>query len=174
MPDCLRQCETLAQATDLALIAIGRVDSSDMRIRARRAGAADHVVWPVEPAELLARVEAVLRLVEKGTRQGHRREIAPGIELDLSRQVVVVQGQDRPLSATEFKLLQHLAERPGRIFSREDLLDAVWGWDQAIGAREVDVYISYLRQKIEETPRAPRHIITVRGIGYRFERRRTE
>ncbi len=167
---CLEHCQMLEHALRLPTIIMGRTNSTEIKTQARQAGAVDYIAWPVEPTELLARVGAVLRWTAKGPGWGPRREIAPGIELDTRRQAVIVQGQEKLLSAVEFKLLYFLAEHPGRVCSREELLDAVWGWDQAIGSREVDVYVCRVREKIKDDSRAPRHIHTIRGVGYRFER----
>lgn len=170
----LHRCRTVADSTTAPVVLLGRADGTEIKVQARRAGAADYITWPVEPDELLARVEALLRLVARATGHHSYREIAPGVVFDLNRHAVVVRGQHKPLSTIEYKLLRFLVEHPGRVLSREELLNAVWGWDQATGGREVDVYICYLRGKIEENPRTPRHIITVRGIGYQFERRVAE
>jgi DNA-binding response OmpR family regulator len=88
----------------------------------------------------------------------------------VTRQVVIIHGQEKSLSNIEFRLLRYLVERPGRVCSREELLDAVWGWDRLVSPREVDVYVARLRKIIEKRPANPQHILSVRGVGYRFEK----
>jgi len=137
------------------------------RILGLEIGADDYVVKPFSPRELLARVKAVLR---RQTRVLEKREVieAGGLRLDSRAQEVAVGGRLVELSALEFKLLHFLASNPRRIFSRDRLLDEVWGRDRFVTPRTVDVHIRRLRQKIEAQPDAPRFLQTVRGAGYRF------
>jgi DNA-binding response OmpR family regulator len=93
------------------------------------------------------------------------------VEVDLERLLVHRQGRLVELTPTEFRLLRHLVAHPGRPFSRDELIEAVWGYDSSVGStRTVDVHIRHLRKKLEEDPANPRWIITVWGIGYKFER----
>ncbi len=137
------------------------------RILGLEIGADDYVVKPFSPRELLARVKAVLR---RQTRVFEKREVieAGGLRLDSRTQEVAVAGRLVELSALEFKLLHFLASNPRRIFSRDRLLDEVWGRDRFVTPRTVDVHIRRLRQKIEAQADAPRFLQTVRGAGYRF------
>ncbi len=137
------------------------------RILGLEIGADDYVVKPFSPRELLARVKAVLR---RQTRVLEKREVieAGGLRLDSRAQEVAVGGRLVELSALEFKLLHFLASNPRRIFSRDRLLDEVWGRDRFVTPRTVDVHIRRLRQKIEAQADAPRFLQTVRGAGYRF------
>ncbi len=130
-------------------------------------GADDYVVKPFSPRELVARVKAVLRRQE---RLAEKREVVAvsGLRLDTRTQEVIVRGQAVELSALEFKLLYFLASHPRHVFSRDRLLDEVWGRDRFVTPRTVDVHIRRLREKIEAQPDHPRLLQTVRGSGYRF------
>jgi two-component system phosphate regulon response regulator PhoB len=160
----LREDERLKSLPVIFLTARGEeVD----RIVGLEIGADDYVVKPFSPRELVARVKAILRRqarpVEKGDVIGIR-----GLRLDARSQDVSVRGRPVDLSALEFKLLYFLASHPRQIFSRDRLLDEVWGRDCAVTLRTVDVHIRRLREKIEAQPDNPEYIGTVRGAGYRL------
>lgn len=137
------------------------------RVLGLEIGADDYVVKPFSPRELVARVKAVLRRQE---RPAEKRELieARGLRLDTRTQEVTVRGQLVELSALEFKLIHFLASHPRQVFSRERLLDEVWGRDRFVTPRTVDVHVRRVREKIEEQPDKPRYLQTVRGSGYRF------
>lgn len=130
-------------------------------------GADDYVVKPFSPRELVARVKAVLR---RKLPAEAIRDVAEGgeVRLDASTREVTVRGEQVELSALEFRLLHYLVSHPRRIFSRDRLLDVVWGRDRFVTPRTVDVHIRRLRAKIEADPDNPRYLQTVRGSGYRF------
>lgn len=130
-------------------------------------GADDYVVKPFSPRELVARIKAVLR---RQATQPERKEVieAADFQLDARTQEVRVRGRTVTLSALEFKLLHFLASHPRQVFSRDRLLDQVWGRDRFVTPRTVDVHIRRLREKIEGHPEKPRFLETVRGTGYRF------
>ena len=130
-------------------------------------GADDYVVKPFSPRELVARVKAVLRRQDTGTGKAEVIEVS-GLRLDSQTREVAVHGRPIQLSALEFKLLHFLASQPRRVFSREQLLDNVWGRDRFVTPRTVDVHIRRLREKIENQEGAPQYVQTVRGSGYRF------
>jgi DNA-binding response OmpR family regulator len=127
--------------------------------------------------ELLARVKALLRRVrltrEEATsgEEGAAREMLShgGLEIDLTRREVVCDGEQVHLKPKEFELLTFLVRNRGMALSRDLILERVWGWDYDGGTRTVDVHIRWLRQKVERDPGNPMRIITVRGVGYRFE-----
>ena len=130
-------------------------------------GADDYVTKPFEAPELVARLRAALRRAQAPAEP----VLAFGeLEIDAAAYRVRRRGEDVPLTATEFKLLLELARRPGQVFTRELLLQLVWNYDFLGDSRLVDVAVQRLRSKIEDDPKNPRHIHTVRGVGYRFER----
>lgn len=137
------------------------------RIVGLELGADDYVVKPFSPRELVARVKAVLRRQSRAVENTEAVEIR-GLRLDPGTQDVTVRGEPVELSALEFKLLYFLACHPRQIFSRERLLDEVWGRDCSVTLRTVDVHIRRLREKVEAQPENPEYIGTVRGAGYRM------
>jgi len=144
-----------------------RVDEAD-RLIGLELGADDYVTKPFSPRELVARVRAVLR------RAGAEREpaappvVAGDVAIDLERRQVTIAGRAVELTPTEFDLLVVLAQHPGRVFSRLELLDRVQGYAFDGYERTVDAHVKNLRQKIEPDPRQPRYLLTVFGVGYKF------
>lgn len=129
-------------------------------------GADDYISKPFSPREVVARIKAVLRRFE--------RPLAPEVVefedlvIDGGAMTLTVRGAVVPTTATEFRLLDYLARHPGRVFSRDQLLDAVWRETAFVTPRSVDVYVRRLREKIEKDPEQPQYLRTVRGAGYRF------
>ena len=130
-------------------------------------GADDYVVKPFGVAELMARIKAVLR-----RRWGEDGQVVRfgDVSVNLTTKQVRRGADAVELTAQEFKLLAHLVSNPGRTFTREELLSGAWGFDYEGTPRTVDTFVRQLRQKIEPDPEAPRYVLTVRGLGYRFER----
>jgi phosphate regulon transcriptional regulator PhoB len=137
------------------------------RIVGLEIGADDYVVKPFSPRELVARIKAILRRQARPAEKSELVEIR-GLRLDARTQDVTVRGNPVRLSALEFRLLHFLASHPRQIFTRERLLDEVWGRDCSVTLRTVDVHVRRLREKIEAHPDEPEYIGTVRGAGYRM------
>lgn len=166
--DGLEICKAIRTDPDLAstpvIFLTARASETD-RIVGLEIGANDYVVKPFFVRELVARIKLQFR-----TQTAPPRVMgAGGVELDPSSRQVRLHGQPLSLTATEFRLLEYLMARPGVVFSREQLLNAVWGQDRAITDRAVDVYVLRLRHKIERDPATPSLIHSVRGFGYTFE-----
>src|SRR5215470_17456977 len=166
--DGLDICKGIRAHPDLAHIPLifltARASETD-RIVGLELGANDYIVKPFFVRELIARIKIHFR--EQAPAQTKLLK-AGGLELDRTRCQVHLEGQELSLTATEFRLLEFLMSRPGVVFSREQLLDAVWGHDRAVTDRTVDVYILRLRQKVEPDPANPLFIRAVRGFGYSF------
>jgi len=161
--DGLEVCRRVRADGDLPIIAVtARSDDEDV-VAGLEAGADDYVTKPVVASVLEARIRAVLR---RAVPDGHTR--VGDLELLRERAVVLRQGQELALTKTEFRLLCELAERPGTVKTREELLRSVWGYDYFGDTRLLDVHVRRLRKKVEQDPGAPTLIVTVRGIGYRL------
>ncbi|MEO6061874.1 MAG: response regulator transcription factor [Thermoflexales bacterium] len=162
--DVTRETRKRSQVPIIMLTA--RSDESD-RLVGLELGADDYIVKPFSPKELVARVRAVLRRSEVAA--GRDDVIRAGeLSLDLPRMRASVTGRAVDLTATEFQLLATLARQPGRVFTRAQLLDAAQGIAFESYERAIDAHIKNIRRKLELDPRAPRLILTVYGVGYRF------
>lgn len=163
--DGLEVCRQIRVESGVPIIMLtARGDTVDVVV-GLEAGADDYVRKPFEMAELVARLRAALRRVEAPA--DHHRLSLGDLVIDAAAHRVTRGEEEVSLTATEFKILHQLASRPGQVFTREMLLDMVWGYDYLGDSRLVDVAIQRLRAKIEETPSSPRLIQTVRGVGYR-------
>jgi DNA-binding response OmpR family regulator len=166
--DGLDICKGIRANAELAHIPVifltARASETD-RIVGLELGANDYIVKPFFIRELIARIKIQFR----GTNAPAKALKAGTLELDRTSYRVFLNGEEISLTATEFRLLDFLMSRPGVVFSREQLLDGVWGHDRAVTDRTVDVYILRLRQKIETDPATPGFIRSVRGFGYSFD-----
>ena len=144
-----------------------RADEAD-RIVGLELGADDYVVKPFSPKELVARIRAVLRRSESARADGPDVLRAGEVEVDVRRMRVSVAGKPAELTPTEFQLLAALIREPGRVFTRSQLLDAVHGVAIESYERAIDAHVKNVRKKIEPVPGAPRYLLTVYGVGYRF------
>lgn len=136
-------------------------------------GADDYVTKPFSPRELTARIKAILRRygqdqTKRDVGNNENKIVMGELEVDMHRHEVLIKGKSIDLTAKEFELLLLLASNPGRVYSREILLEKLWGYDYYGDTRTVDVHIRHIRKKIEEDPAAPECILTVRGVGYKF------
>lgn len=161
-------CRTLRdEGIDTPVLMLTARGHFDDRVEGLKIGADDYLAKPFHMPELLARIEALLRRAGKPKTAELIR--FGDIEIDGKAASARRNGEPIALSAKEYSLLRYLAERPGEAVSRETLLKEVWGYQATPNTRTVDVHITWLRQKVEMDPAAPRHLVTVRGTGYRLD-----
>lgn len=169
--DGLEITRWLRERGDTPIIMLTARREEPDRIAGLEMGADDYVVKPFSPQELVSRVRAVLRrtrgVAEPGG--GGRPLVFGELKIDPRTRLVEVRGEERALTAREFDLLWTMARHPRQVFSRDQLLDHVWGLTEYIDPSTVTVHIRRLREKIEADPANPRYILTVWGVGYRFE-----
>ena len=161
-----------AEGERVPILMLTARDEEIDRVLGLELGADDYVVKPYSMRELLSRIRALLRRTygELAPTTSDERLIFGEIEIDLERLQAYRQGKPVSLTPTEFRLLRHLATHPNRPFSRQELIESVWGYDSSIGdERTVDVHVRHLRQKLEDDPSNPHWIVTVRGVGYKLE-----
>ena len=150
------------------ILLTAKAEASD-RITGLRRGADDYVVKPFSPGELVARVDAVLRRVDPPQEAEQEKLVFEGLEIDPVARRVSVRGEEVALTVREYALLLFLARHPGQVFSRDQLMDAVWQYTFYTDTSTVTVHVRRLRAKIEEDPACPRWLQTVWGVGYRFQ-----
>ncbi len=166
--DGFELCRTIRKISDVPIVMVtARVDTHDV-VAGLEAGADDYLTKPFAPKELSARIRALLRRVRPSA-PGHSKLVFGNLEIIPDEGKVTLGGKDVPLTKTEFRLLCELAHDPNGVFSREVLLDKVWGHGYFGDGRLVDVHIRRLRMKVEVDPAEPTHVVTVRGLGYRLQ-----
>ncbi|MEJ5185631.1 MAG: response regulator transcription factor [Candidatus Geothermincolales bacterium] len=169
--DGLEVCRELRKVKDTPVIVITARDSDVDKVVGLEMGADDYVTKPFNPRELLARVKAVLRRAERMQGEGDREVLRVGeLVLDRARHEVWLDRRKIELSPIEFRLLECMMEKPGKVLSRNYLINRVWEGDFYGTPKVLDVHIRKLRKKLEEDPSSPRWVITVRGVGYRLEK----
>jgi DNA-binding response OmpR family regulator len=166
--DGLELCRRIREHSDLARIPVIFVSakiSEEDKLTGFELGADDYVTKPFSPRELVVRVETVLRRATNPTGAIIR---FGNVELDTAAMILRVGGRETQTTTLEFRLLEFLVRSPGLVFSRDRLMEAVWGNTDSSNRRSVDVYVSKLREKIELVPERPQYLLTVRGSGYKF------
>jgi two-component system response regulator RegX3 len=162
-------CRALRQRSNVPVIMVTAKDSEIDKVVGLELGADDYVTKPFSSRELVARIRAVLR------RGGDTDELLPAVieagpvRIDVERHVVSVNGALVPMPLKEFDLLELLVRNAGRVLTRMQLIDRVWGSDYVGDTKTLDVHVKRLRAKIEPDPATPVHLVTVRGLGYKFE-----
>jgi DNA-binding response OmpR family regulator len=175
--DGFEVCRILRQETSVPILMLTARDEEVDKVVGLEVGADDYMTKPFSMRELLARVKALLRRVrlireeiaaENGGVGGDRMSFGD-LTIDLARREVLRQEAPLQLKPKEYELLVFLARNRGMVLSRDLILERVWGWDYGGGSRTVDVHVRWLREKIEPEPARPTRIVTLRGVGYRFE-----
>jgi two-component system response regulator RegX3 len=164
-------CKALRQRSAVPVIMVTARDSEIDKVVGLELGADDYVTKPYSARELIARVRAVLRRGgEAGEGELLPQVLAAGpVRMDVERHVVTVNGMEVSLPLKEFDLLEYLLRNVGRVLTRGQLIDRVWGADYVGDTKTLDVHVKRLRSKVEPDPPSPRHLVTVRGLGYKFE-----
>lgn len=162
-------CRTLRQTSTVPIIMLTAKDSEIDKVVGLELGADDYVTKPYSARELVARIRAVLRRRSDADEESLRvLEVGP-VRMDPERHVVTVHGKVAALPLKEFDLLELLLRNAGRVLTRGQLIDRVWGADYVGDTKTLDVHVKRLRAKVEPDPASPRHLVTVRGLGYKFE-----
>jgi two-component system response regulator RegX3 len=163
-------CKELRTRSAVPVIMVTARDSEIDKVVGLELGADDYVTKPYSARELIARVRAVLRRGGEPADDGTPGVLAAGpVRMDIERHVVSVNGTAVALPLKEFDLLEYLLRNVGRVLTRGQLIDRVWGADYVGDTKTLDVHVKRLRAKVEADPGAPKHLVTVRGLGYKFE-----
>lgn len=175
--DGIEVCRVLRQEMSVPILMLTARDEEVDKVVGLEVGADDYMTKPFSMRELMARVKALLRrerLIREELAAGERVSGEPAMRfgdlaIDTSRREVTREGEILPLKPREYELLVFLARHRGIVLSRNLILERVWGWDYDGGSRTVDVHVHWLREKIEPDPKNPSRVVTVRGVGYRFD-----
>ncbi|MFF0338156.1 winged helix-turn-helix domain-containing protein [Kribbella sp. NPDC004875] len=161
-------CRALRSRGNVPVIIVSAKDTEVDKVVGLELGADDYVTKPYSPRELLARVRAVLRRGQDVELLPDTLEAGP-VRMDVERHVVTVAGTEIRLPLKEFELLEMLLRNTGRVLTRGQLIDRIWGADYVGDTKTLDVHVKRLRSKLEKDPSNPQHLVTVRGLGYKFE-----
>ncbi|MDI6843000.1 MAG: response regulator transcription factor [Anaerosomatales bacterium] len=164
-------CRRIRERSDVPVIMLTARDVESDKVALLEAGADDYVTKPFSPPELVARVRAAVRRY-RGSADAEGSSVlrAGGLVLDPAAHEVSVDGKPVVLTAKEFAILETLMRQPGVVLSRQQILDAVWGFSDFVDLRGIDVYVRHLREKLGDDASEPRFIETIRGVGYRLKR----
>jgi DNA-binding response OmpR family regulator len=168
--DGLEVCRRLRSQSSVPIIMLTARDDELDKVLGLELGADDYITKPFSIREFRSRVRALLRRAAAPRAGGLADEVinADGLRIDLGRRQVELEGRQVALTYVEFELLRTLASNPGRVYTRQMLLEALWGGSAYREPRTIDVHVRHLREKLERDPREPEYIFTVRGVGYRF------
>ncbi|MGD7003097.1 response regulator transcription factor [Corynebacterium halotolerans] len=166
-------CKQLRTTSSVPVIMVTARDSEIDKVVGLELGADDYVTKPYSSRELIARIRAVLRrgVETEGVVEEVEEQVLQGggVRVDVERHIVTVNGDPVPMPLKEFDLLEYLLRNSGRVLTRGQLIDRIWGADYVGDTKTLDVHVKRLRSKIEAEPSRPRHLVTVRGLGYKFE-----
>lgn len=162
-------CKHLRQRSSVPIIMLTAKDSEIDKVVGLELGADDYVTKPYSSRELIARIRAVLRRLSEPEELVSSTVHAGPVRMDVERHVVTVHGESISFPLKEFELLEMLLRNAGRVLTRGQLIDRVWGGDYVGDTKTLDVHVKRIRSKIEPDPAAPRFLVTVRGLGYKFE-----
>lgn len=166
-------CKQLRTTSSVPVIMVTARDSEIDKVVGLELGADDYVTKPYSSRELIARIRAVLRrgVETEGVVEEVEEQVLQGggVRMDVERHIVTVNGEPVPMPLKEFDLLEYLLRNSGRVLTRGQLIDRIWGADYVGDTKTLDVHVKRLRSKIEAEPSRPRHLVTVRGLGYKFE-----
>jgi DNA-binding response OmpR family regulator len=173
--DGLEVCKRIRSMSKIPILMLSAKTSELDRVLGLELGADDYLTKPFSPRELIARVKAILRRMDEKEEVDtvnhvkYETIIYKNLKLIPDQHRVLVEGEEIELTLTEYQLLEILIKAPGRVFSREFLIEVIWGTTYYGDTRTVDVHIRHLREKIEKDPSNPEYIMTVRGVGYKFK-----
>lgn len=160
--------EIRQEGIDVAILMLTAKTQVMDRVVGLKLGADDYLVKPFDSAELLARIEALLRRLRRENLAPVARFNFGNIQIDFEKGEITKDGAPLNLAGKELQLLRYMVDHRGKVLTREELLERVWEYQPSVTSRTVDVHIAWLRQKIEDNPQSPRYIHTVRGVGYKF------
>lgn len=167
--DGIELCRRITAESDVPVMMLTARDDETSVVVGLEVGADDYVTKPFNTRELVSRIRAHLRRRRRESEAADQRLLRfPGLEIDLLRHQVQVEGEPVNLTAAQYKILTLLASHPGRVHSREQIMEPIWGAGIWVDSRAADVHVQNIRRRIEPDPADPRYVLTVRGLGYKF------